>query len=185
MTGIRRLLQIVIAALLLTCQPHAAAQSVSAPELRAAFLFNFVKFTGWPSESLPQAAPVVVCIVGDEHVADAFEALTKDQTVDGRRLTTRRMKRDDAVAGCHLLYAAELDARRARDVVSGSAGQAVLTVSDFTEFVEVGGVASFFVENGKMRFAVNPDAVERARLRISSKLLGLARIVRDDTNGNR
>jgi hypothetical protein len=52
-------------------------------------------------------------------------------------------------------------------------------VSDFEDFAVIGGVANFFIDGGRMRFKVNPDAAERHRLRISSNLLTLARVVRD------
>jgi hypothetical protein len=185
MMRMRRYLAIAVAAFLLTGQARATAQPVSAPDLRAAFLFNFVKFTAWPSDALPGSAPLVVCIAGDDRVAEAFETLTKDQTVDGRKFVVRRAKKDDSLSGCHLVYASDLDLRRARDLVNDASGAAVLTVSDYTDFVHLGGIASLFVENGRTRFAVNPDAAERAHLRISSKLLGLAKIVRDESNGSR
>ena len=60
-----------------------------------------------------------------------------------------------------------------------------LTVSDGAAFAEAGGTANFFVEDQKMRFAINPEAAERARLRVSSKLLSLAKLVKDERNVGR
>jgi hypothetical protein len=41
---------------------------------------------------------------------------------------------------------------------------------------------NFFVDSERMRFAVNPAAAERGGLRISSRLLKLAVIVKDVTH---
>jgi hypothetical protein len=57
----------------------------------------------------------------------------------------------------------------------------VFTVSDLEPFAALGGVGQLFVENGKMRFALNPASAQRAGLRISSKLLALAKVVNDET----
>jgi hypothetical protein len=55
----------------------------------------------------------------------------------------------------------------------------VLTVSDAARFAETGGMVELFVEGDRMRFAVNVDALQRARVRLSSRMLGLAKIVKD------
>jgi hypothetical protein len=54
-----------------------------------------------------------------------------------------------------------------------------LTVSDLPDFAQSGGIVNFIVEDERMRFVINTDAADRARLRFSSKLLSLARIVKD------
>ncbi len=55
----------------------------------------------------------------------------------------------------------------------------VLTVSDGKGFSLAGGIIELYVEGGRMRFAINVDAAERSGLRLSSRLLGLAKIVRN------
>ncbi len=55
----------------------------------------------------------------------------------------------------------------------------MLTVSDATRFADTGGMVELFVEGGRMRFAVNVDALQRARIQLSSRVLALAKIVRD------
>jgi hypothetical protein len=42
------------------------------------------------------------------------------------------------------------------------------------------GIIELYVEGGRMRFAINVDAVERSGLCISSRLLGLAKVIRND-----
>lgn len=173
---------IVLAAVLAGFTPGAvqlAAQNVSAPDLAGAFLFNFVKFTKWPGDALSDGSPIVVCVSGNDWVADSFVRLTRNQRVDGHSLSVRRTNVDRPLDGCHVVYAANLDANRARDLVRAASGRPILTVSDLVDFAERGGVANFFVDDGRMRFAVNTAAAERARLRISSRLLTLAKVVRD------
>ena len=165
-------------ALLLAARAH--TQTATAPELKAAFLYNFAKFVEWPSDAMPAGTPFVVCVLGDGAVADALEETVKGRTIEGHSLTTRRVKVDGLLRACHVLYVSGMDAKRSRDLLESLGDSAVFTASDLDRFAELGGVVNFFVENGKMRFAVNIESAQRARLQVSSKLLGLAKIVKDE-----
>lgn len=155
------------------------AQSVSAPGLTAAFLFNFVKFTTWPAGLLRDGEPIVVCVSSNDRVADALLQLTQNKTVEGHPLAIRRTDLHQPLHECQVVYAASLDRNSAQELIGAVSGHPILTVSDLEDFAESGGVANFFIDGGRMRFAVNPVAAERARLRISSRLLTLAKIVAD------
>jgi hypothetical protein len=61
-------------------------------------------------------------------------------------------------------------------------GAPVLAVSEFGPFTAMGGTTNLFVEDGRIKFAVNLEAANRAKLRISSRLLSLAKLVKDDPN---
>jgi len=167
---------VCVAALLLTAAP-VAAQSASAPALTAAFLYNFAKFAEWP-EGAP-TGPMTICVLGDAAVADALDATVRGRTIEGREIAVVRVK-PDALRTCHLLYVSGIDQHRAQQIIDELKTAPVMTVSDRDRFAESGGIAGLFVEAGKMRFAINLDAALRARLRISSRLLNLAKLVKDD-----
>jgi hypothetical protein len=156
------------------------AQSVSAPALTAAFLFNFVRFTTWPADVLANGTAIVVCVSGDDRVAESLVQLTRDKKVEGHALSVRRTDLRRPLTGCHLVYAAALDWASTQELVRAASGRPILTVSDASDFARRGGVANFFLIEGQMRFAVNPAAADRARLRISSRLLTLGSVVGDD-----
>ncbi len=61
----------------------------------------------------------------------------------------------------------------------------ILTVGEMDRFGEQGGIINFFSEGNKVRFEINVGAAEKARLKISSQLLSLARIIRDDARAGR
>jgi hypothetical protein len=161
------------------------AQARTDPELKAAFLLNFAKFTVWPPESLPGSSPLIACVLGGGRVADALEELTRGQQVQGRPVSVRRIDADGPLRSCHVLYGPALAGARALAVVGAAASAPVLTVSDSPDFALRGGIAGFYIEDGKMRFAVNAHAAARAGLRLSSRLLNLARLVKEDDDGGR
>jgi len=161
-------------------RPRLGAQTITAPELTAAFLINFVRFTTWPSDVLEDRVPIAVCVIGHDGVSDSLVHLTRGKNVNDHPLEIERRNVNRSVDGCHVIYGAGFDGKDAQWLIRAATGRAVLTVSDLTDFAQRGGVANFFIDGGRMRFAVNPAAAERARLRISSKLLTLAKVVRDD-----
>jgi hypothetical protein len=154
------------------------AQSASEPVLKAAFIYNFAMFAEWPADAAP-ADPLTVCVFGDTAIADALDETVKGRTVDGRKTAVVRVK-PEGFRGCHVLYLAGLDTKRAQAIIDDLKGVPVLTVGDREQFAQSGGIAGLFVEHGRMRFAINVEAAQRGRLRISSRLLSLAKIVKDD-----
>jgi hypothetical protein len=91
----------------------------------------------------------------------------------------RRIKLDESVRGCALLYTGKLDEKRTSQLVSTLGGASVLTVGDAQDFAARGGMIGFFVDDGRMRFAINRGAVQRTRLKLSAQLLTLAKIVKE------
>lgn len=153
------------------------AQTASEPALKAAFLYNFARFAEWPADAA--AGPLTICVIGDAAIADALDGTVKGRTIDNREVAVSRVK-PEGLRACHVLYVAGVDPIRAQQIVDELKSAPVLTVSDGEVFAKNGGIAGVFVEQGKMRFAINVEAAQQARLRISSRLLSLAKIVRDD-----
>ena len=150
-----------------------------APVLKAVFLYNFTKFTEWPADAISAAAPIELCVIDAPEVADALTSVTNGHTIEDHPLVVRRAALDGGLRGCHLVYASGLDQRRCLALLNAVRGLPVLTTTDNQEFAELGGGANLFLDHGKIRFSVNIGATQRARVTISSQLLALARIVKD------
>jgi hypothetical protein len=175
-----RRLVFLAAFLALATASVALSQSVTVPALKAAFLYNFAKFTEWPADALAPAQRLSLCVVGDNLVADAVEQVIKGRLVEGHELTVQILKPDGPLRSCHLLYIGGLDAKGARQLLGTLGSAPVLTVSDGDKFAESGGVAQLILENNRMRFAINVVAAQRVRLQLSSKLLSLATIIKKE-----
>ena len=143
-------------------------------QLKAAYLFNFVKFIEWPS-SIP-ANVLTVCFVGGEGVHDALAAGIANKKVGQRALAVRRLQSTASLTGCNVLYVGADSASDEGHPVLGGVGP-VLTVSDASQFARNGGMIEIFVDNNHLRFNINLDSAQRAGLRISSSLLQLAAAV--------
>lgn len=169
----------VLAAVLCAGIAAGHGQTAKPEELKAAFLLKFAKFTDWPADALAPESPIVFCVIDDRGVADALDRMVQGQTIAGRPLAVRRTTLQAGVRECHVLFAPGLVGARAREVVAALKDSATFSVSDTREFTRAGGVAHFFVDGDRMRFAINAEAADRARLQLSSRMLVLAKIVKD------
>jgi hypothetical protein len=159
-----------------TVRARAGADMASDVAVKAAFLYNFAKFTEWPA--FPADASLVLGVLGDDAVGAALTETIRGQLIEGHGLEVRRLTSETSPRSCHLLFVTGPEVRRVSSMLEEVRTLPILTVSDGAGFAQAGGMIELFVEGGHMRFAVNVDSVERARLHLSSRLLGLARIVR-------
>lgn len=148
----------------------AGAQDVTAPELKAAFIYNFVKFTDWPVVP-PASEPFAICVMGDTAVGDALERLVKGREFSGRRIVALFLARPEQT--CRVLYVSGRSIDDAARAIAGLQDSPVLTISDVAGFTNSGGIAQFFFERGQLRFTIRVDAVKRSGLRMNATLLAL------------
>lgn len=176
---VNRLLRAVIVLAWASAAP-AYAQTASESALKAAFVYNFAKFTEWPADALSPGSQLVLCVSGDRFVEFALAQLVNGRSIEGHQLVVRWLNDDGSGQSCHVLYVSSTARKRLGQFLSWIETFPVLTVSNASAFAHDGGVAELFLENNRMRFAINVDAAQRSKLRISSRLLSLAKIVRDD-----
>jgi hypothetical protein len=163
--------------------PLVFGQAVTEPSLKAAFIFNFAKFTEWPVEVLPASGPFVACVLGDDAVGAALERAVKGRLLGDHIMKVSRVEAGGPLQSCHLLYLAAMPGSQLTQAITSTRGLPVLTISDVDEFATMGGIAHMFVESGTMRFNLNFGVAKRSRLLLSSKLLSLANRVLDEGAG--
>jgi hypothetical protein len=159
--------------------PRARAQAPSEYQVKAAFLYNFAKFVEWPPDLFNNPrGPLVLCVAGKDPFGDFLEGIVQGKTANGHPLTIRRLQREGEARSCQILFISSSERNRVRPVLQSLNGASVLTVGETDGFAQQGGVINFTLEDNHVHFEINVDAAERAGLKISSKLLSLAKIVR-------
>ncbi|MEO8259466.1 MAG: TonB-dependent receptor [Acidobacteriota bacterium] len=118
----------------------ALAQDVTEPSLKAAFIYNFAKFTEWPPEAVAAAAPFVMCVSGDRAVGDALERAVETRLLAGHTLTVVQMEPGGPQRGCHVLYVSGVTSAQVVQLVTRVRDVPVLTISDLDGFTEPGGM---------------------------------------------
>lgn len=149
-------------------------------QLKAALLYNFAKFVEWPpSRFLTGQSAIQLCVLGQDPFGHDLEHIIHNETIGGRSLSVVRVPRILEPEACHILFISASEKERFGSVLRALKNHAVLTVGDVEGFARSGGIANFMREGNRVRFEVNVEAAERAGLKISSKLLKLAKIVHD------
>jgi hypothetical protein len=160
------------------CAPVMAQEALSEYQVKAAYLFNFLKFVEYPSEAFADPlAPIVVGVVGEDPFGSALPQVVTGKTVAGRDLVIRLYRPGEDLRGAHILFISASERKRLPVILSSLRGSSVLTVSDTVGFLDAGGMIQFLNENDRVRFAINMDSTSRAKLKMSSKLLSLARVL--------
>jgi hypothetical protein len=154
------------------------SQEIEEYQLKAAFLFNFTKFISWPRADV--SSKLTVCTVSVKDVAEALEAVTKGKSVDGRQVVVQELRYPAPLETCQLLFIGA-QAKKTEEILLEARKLHIVTVGEDDKFLRRGGMINFVQEDGKLRFEINTDAAGRAGINISSKLLSLAKIVRDQS----
>jgi hypothetical protein len=151
--------------------PGRAAESPLETKVKAAYLVHLAKFVEWPS--LP-ANEIRICVAGSEGVGDMMTQLAN------KTLRDRPLKIEVGLPGdpalCQVLYIGQSE-KRLPELVKRVRGQGVLTVSDQDDFARQGGIVGFYNEAGKIKLEINPATARGANLKLSAKLLEVARTV--------
>lgn len=148
-------------------------------EVKAAFLYNFTKFVEWPTEATTDSgATFSLCVLGEDPFGKAFDSIQGEKIIN-KKLVINRFKELHDIEKCRILFISESEEKRLTQILKSLKGLHILTVSDTEGFAQQGVIINFYLEQNKVRFEINVDAARRSGLKISSKLLNLARIVYD------
>jgi hypothetical protein len=166
---------LLVAALAL---PASASHAVGVNETKSEMLWNIAKFVQWPEASLAGSkGQIIFTILGEDELAAELANLLSAKTINGKPVFVRFARRAQDARGSQILYVASSETQRMDAVLMEVAGSPVLTVADTPAFTTHGGMVGFAEETGKVRFEINLGHAERSGLRISAKLLALARVV--------
>ena len=157
----------------------AQAQRAEAPEagVKAAFLYKFANYVEWPPSAFASpTAPLVIGITGAEDVAAELERIIPGRSVNGHPVQVRRLKEGEGPAGVHVLFIGR-DHPVAQGVLSAVQAQPVLTVTESARGLELGSIINFVPAGDRLAFEVSLDSAEKSGLRISARMLAVARRV--------
>ena len=145
-------------------------------QLKAAFLYNFGKFVEWPPEAFASSnSAFTIGIIGDNPFGDFLARAVEKKNLNGHPLQVKQFKSLSELKGCHILFVSLSERKRLAEILRAVRGAAVLTVSEIENFLAPGGMIQFYMEGNKVRFAIKDAAAKESGLRISFKLLSLAK----------
>ncbi|WLQ15597.1 YfiR family protein [Hahella aquimaris] len=140
-------------------------------EIKAAYLYNFIKFVTW-TDTEATASTIDICVYGEDPFKEILHPL-KSLTAHGKPINLLYPAKPADAAVCEVLFISREERRQLPTILS-QAGQNVLTVSDMKDFASSGGMIGFVTVGNVIRFEINLSSAREAGLDISSKLLELA-----------
>lgn len=174
----RALVRMTTALSLLLISLPLPAQNSAPLEYRAKanYLANFPSFVEWPADSLPQGkAPFLVCVFGEFPFGTFLAEITRGTMVHNRPIEIRWIRKPQELSSCQILFVSHSEQKRYSQALDPVREHVVLTVGETPEFLDAGGILTFSTQPGALQFDVNLEAADKAHLKISSRLLTLAR----------
>jgi len=164
-----------VACLLCRGTQEVLAQSLSSREyeIKAAYLYNFIKYVDWPS----YGDNITIGVLGGNPFGTALAPLN-GKIVKGRRLLIKELDSLREAQKCQIIFVSSSEKQRLQEIFENLKFARVLTVGETEGFATSGGMINFVEENNKVHFEINADAARRTGLTISSELLKLAKLVK-------
>jgi hypothetical protein len=150
-------------------------------QVKAAFLVNFPKYVDWPASVFTETnSPITVGIFGDDNVAAEFGNMIEGgRSVGGRPILLKHINKEEQIGtDCQILFIASSERLRVPAILEKVKGTGVLTVGESEDFLEKGGIINLVHRDRKIRLKVNLGAAGKERLKISSRLLIAADVVK-------
>jgi hypothetical protein len=146
--------------------------------VKAAFLYKFASYVEWPPQVFARPdSPLVIGVAGSDTLADELAQMVAGRTVERHPVVVRKLHRGDPVDGVHILFIGRSNGSRLSDVLASARSMPVLTVTESEDAFALGSVINFVVVDDKVRFDVALREAEQAKLKVSSRLLAVARKV--------
>jgi hypothetical protein len=144
--------------------------------VEAAFLYKFGHYVEWPESAFASpTSPFNLCIVGDDPFGSTLDKVVEGESINGRSIVIRRLKKLAKDSGCHILYLGNSETQDADQIMEDIRDSNILTVSDTDNSGAGGtGIIAFVIANNHVRFNIDDEAAAQNKLVISSKLLDVA-----------
>ncbi len=167
--------------LLFASWPAVAQTQADEHRVKAAFLYHFAQLVNWPPQSLgTEDRTFIFCTVGEQTVPDALESTVEGKQIGTHPIKVQHLRENDDLRSCHMLYILLLDKKQVAAILARLQNASILTVGESDNFIQQGGMIGFALLDKKVRFDINLQSAQRANLKISSRLLLLAKIVVGD-----
>lgn len=147
--------------------------------IKGAYLYQFTKFVEWPKSAFARKdSPIVIGILGADPFGKPLDDAIKNRKAHGRVIVVQRYRRVEDLKPCHILFISGSEASRLSRILVKLKGTWTLAISDIERFAHNGGAVRFYMSGKKVLFEINIKTVKAANLKISSKVLKLAKIVK-------
>lgn len=155
-----------------------ADDSTDPNAIKADMVCNIAKFVQWPDAVMSQNnGRLVVAVLGEDDLGATLASVLSSRFVNGKPIWVRFARRIEDVRGCQIVYIAGPELHRAAALQDSLRGAPVLTIANEAGFASRNGIANFSGTPPNLKVEICRMRAEQSGLRISSRLLALARVV--------
>jgi len=161
---------------------YSADSSPSEVEIKAAFVLNFVRLVKWDvvaGEANP--SELAICTLGNSDFASALQRVAGGKGIGTRSIVVRVNPNPD-VLRCRVLVVDASQYPIARPILRDIRTAPVLTIGNGPGLLAIGGMFELLVEDHRVQFDASLEAIQRAGLDVSARLLQLSRNLRKGPN---
>jgi hypothetical protein len=170
---------VLVGCLAMVTRAGAAGSPGSAAEyeVKSAYLLNFARFVDWPDSSFESnASEIRIGITGPGPLDRQVELGMEERRIGSRPIRVMWLKDPQAATLCHVVFVPHATGADLDRILAATAGKPILTVGECDSFAARGGVIQLYLEDQVVHFEINRAAAERNGLKVSSRLLSLARL---------
>jgi hypothetical protein len=172
-----RLKLLLICLTMLTFIENARGEASREYQVKAAMICNVMQFVEWPVGTFDSdSSPVVVTVVGDNPFGSSLDQIAASKKIGGRSIVVKYAADAQKIEKSQVVFIPDSENANINRILEKAGGKGTLTIGEGDNFPWAGGIMRFYTEDGKLRFEINLEATEKAELKLSSKLLKLAKI---------
>jgi hypothetical protein len=148
--------------------------------LKVAYINHFTQFIEWPNQS--PTADLKIGVIGTKEIYRAFILLSKEKKIQSRSISVEYSE-TIPTAQYHILFISSHKKSLLNEILQRTKKQSTLLITHFFNAAQRGAHINFYnTKDQYLRFEVNMVSFKKSNIKISSKLLKLAKIVRS-SNG--
>lgn len=175
---LRKILSVLITALLFIpvflSSAEARSESPAKAEIEAVFIYKFLNFIEWPDTNT--TGNFNICTIGQSEMNEYIDIIDRKEH-KGMQINVIKSVPEKNVSKCRVLFIGNPDQTRTGNLIEKIRESPVLTVASHDGFIESGGIINFIFLDNRVSFEINQQNAEVAGLKISSRLLRLAKKV--------
>jgi YfiR/HmsC-like len=171
---------LILSLSLILTVPRPASGDLTSREyfLKANFIANFLKFVDWPDTAFSSpSTPLLLCVYGYFPFGTSLAENALKSTVHERRIEVRMVREEQELRLCHVVFVSQEAAKHYNKVLGAVRDASILTIGETPDFLDAGGTVTLFFQAERVQFDVNLRNANQSRIKISSRLLAMARHV--------
>lgn len=151
-------------------------------EYKANFIIKLFEYVEWPANAATgNNGEFLIYVVGESPLMSLMQTMADEASVGGKTIAVKQVGIEDDFSGCRILFMTATETSELAKILKKTNGNPILTVSQAEYFGNYGVMVNFYTETdggkNKVKFEINNMMVKDHGLKISSKLLKLAKII--------